>query len=115
MSRKPILKKNTNSKKHSPDLYILIFAIALSIFGAVMIYDASVYIAHTDFGDKFYFLKSQIVWLVIGTIVAIPFYFVNYKILIKLSIPAMGLIILSLIAVLFLGEKILMVQKDGFR
>ena len=78
----------------------------MSIFGAIMIFDASVYIAHTNFGDQFYFLKSQVIWLLIGTIVALPFYLIDYKKILKLAMPAMVLIIVSLFLVLFIGEDI---------
>jgi len=71
-----------------------------------MIFDASVYKAYTLFNDQFYFLKSQIVWLLIGTFVSIPFYLIDYKKLLKFAIPAMGITILSLFLVLFLGEDI---------
>ena len=106
MSRKPSLNKRRRSKGHSPDYFLFFFAISMSIFGAIMIFDASVYQAHTTFNDQFYFLKSQMVWLLIGTVVAFPFYLIDYKKIVKFAIPAMGMIIISLFLVLFLGEDI---------
>ena len=106
MSRKLPVQNKKPGYKHSPDYFLIVFAVAMSIFGAIMIFDASVYIAHTNFGDQFYFLKSQITWLLIGTVVAIPFYLIDYKKLLKISMPAMTIIILALFLVLFLGEDI---------
>ncbi len=106
MSSKLPVNKKRNTGKHKPDYFFLFFAIAMSIFGAIMIFDASVYIAHTDFGDQFYFLKSQVIWLLIGTLVALPFYFIDYKKILKLAVPAMAIIIIALFLVLFIGEDI---------
>jgi len=106
MSSKLPINKIRDNRKHKPDLFILTFALIMSIFGAIMIFDASVYIAHTNFGDQFYFLKSQVIWLLIGTIVALPFYLIDYKKILKLAMPAMVLIIVSLFLVLFIGEDI---------
>jgi cell division protein FtsW len=106
MSSKLPVKKKGQREKHKPDLFILTFALTMSIFGAIMIFDASVYIAHTNFGDQFYFLKSQVIWLLIGTLVSLPFYFIDYKKILKLSVPAMGVIIAALFLVLIIGEDI---------
>jgi cell division protein FtsW len=106
MSRKISINKRRKKGKHAPDYFILTFALALSIFGAIMIFDASVYKAHTVFGDQFYFLKSQLIWLLIGTIVALPFYLIDYKKILKFAVPAMGFVIASLFLVLFIGEDI---------
>jgi len=106
MSRKISINKRRKKGKHAPDYFILTFAIALSIFGAIMIFDASVYKAHTVFGDQFYFLKSQLIWLLIGTVVALPFYLIDYKKILKFAVPAMGFVIAALFLVLFIGEDI---------
>ena len=58
MSRnKPTKKKNLFNKKYSPDKLILYFTIFMAIFGAIMIFDASVYKTNEEFGDPFHFLK----------------------------------------------------------
>jgi cell division protein FtsW len=85
-------------------MIILIFAIVMAVFGAIMIFDASVYQANTVFNDQFYFLKSQLIWLVVGTIPAVLVYFWDYRKLLKLSLPALVITIILLAAVLILGE-----------
>ncbi len=89
---------------HKPDTIILIFAIIMAIFGAIMIFDASVYQANTVFNDQFYFLKSQLVWLIIGIIPAVLVYFWDYRKILKLAFPALVITIVLLAAVLVLGE-----------
>ena len=89
---------------HKPDSIILIFTSIMAIFGAIMIFDASVYQANTVFHDQFYFLKSQLVWLIIGIIPAVLVYFWDYRKILKLAFPALIITIVLLAAVLILGE-----------
>lgn len=103
--------KNLNRRKrafvkYKPDKIILYFAIFMSIFGAIMIFDASVYQATTIFKDQFHFLKLQSVWLVIGAIPSILLYFWDYKKFSKLALPALVVTIGLLVAVLIFGEEI---------
>ena len=108
MSRKPIKKRNNVRKleKGKPDKLVLYFAIFMAIFGAIMIFDASVYQATTLFNDQFHFLKLQIIWLLLGSIPAILMYFWDYRKFTKISAPALAIIIILLIAVLIFGEEI---------
>jgi cell division protein FtsW len=100
-------RKNKNRfKKHKPDKIILYFAIIMALFGAIMIFDASVYQATTLFNDQFYFLKQQVIWLVVGAIPAIIIYFWDYKKFLKLSFPTLIITVGLLIAVLIFGEEI---------
>jgi cell division protein FtsW len=91
---------------HKPDSIILIFAIVMAIFGAIMIFDASVFQANTIFHDQFYFLKSQLVWLVVGTIPAVLVYFWDYRKILKLAFPALIITVVLLVLVLVLGEAL---------
>jgi cell division protein FtsW len=104
MSRKTSNKRKIVEGRHAPDKYILIFLLVMATFGAIMIYDASVHIASQDFGDQFYFLKSQVIWLILGSIPALFFYFVDYRKLLKLSLPALVVVIVLLVLVLVFGE-----------
>ncbi len=97
-------KLSTALKAYKPDVVILFFAIFMAIFGAIMIFDASVYQANTVFNDQFYFLKSQLVWLAVGTIPAVIVYFWDYRKMLKLSLPALIITVILLAGVLILGE-----------
>ena len=106
MSRisKPTQNRKKQYTKYKPDKIILYFAIIMSIFGAIMIFDASVYQATTVFNDQFYFLKQQIIWLIIGSVPSILIYLWDYKKFSKLSLPALIFTIVLLVGVLILGE-----------
>ncbi len=96
--------KPKNLGHYKPDKILLYFTIFMAIFGAIMIFDASVYQANTVFEDQFYFLKQQIIWLLIGSIPAVVIYMWDYRKFSKLSLPALAFTILLLVAVLILGE-----------
>ena len=104
MTRKPKRKSKNSTKAHAPDRSILIFTIAMAIFGVVMIYDASVYKASQEFNNQFYFVQSQIIWLILGSIPALFAYFIDYRKLLKLSFPFLIFIVILLILVLLVGE-----------
>jgi cell division protein FtsW len=108
MSRKskPNRKKGSSFLKHKPDKTILYFAILMAIFGAIMIFDASVYKATAVWGDQFYFLKQQIVWIIIGLVPALLIYFWDYRKFLKLSFPLLIITIGLLLAVLLFGKEI---------
>jgi cell division protein FtsW len=106
MSRKTVRKRSTKSTYQKPDRSILIFLIIMGLSGAIMIYDASVYQANQTFGDQFHFLKLQLLWLLLGSIPAFLFYIVDYRKILKISLPALIITILFLVLVLVFGEEI---------
>ena len=63
-------KKEQATKKHlsAPDLKLLLLLIVLSLAGTLMIFSASTAYAQTRFGDAYYFVKRQTLWLTLGII-----------------------------------------------
>ncbi len=106
MSRRSTAKRKDTKSYHKPDRLIFLFLITMALFGAIMIYDASVYQANQIFGDQFYFLKSQLIWLILGAIPAVIVYFIDYRKLLKFSLPALFGVIVLLVLVLLLGETV---------
>jgi cell division protein FtsW len=53
-------------KKKRGDIVLLALVAIITLFGLVMVYNASVLEAFTLFRDKYYFLKQQSLWLVLG-------------------------------------------------
>ena len=107
MSRnKKTSQKGRGKNNYTPDKWILTFTILMAIFGAIMIFDASVYKANETHGGSFHFLNQHIVWLVIGTVIGLVLYYWDYRKLLKLSLPFLIINIVLLILVLFLGEDI---------
>jgi cell division protein FtsW len=89
--------KNCNS---SPDWFLISLILGLTVFGIVMVGNASVVEAFRDFGDKFYYLRQQLIWAVFGLLAFVVFSFFDYRKLRKLALPLMLFSFVSLILVL---------------
>lgn len=109
MKRKKYLSKKTREKLDPFDSGFLYIVLILLTLGLVFMADISAPQALNDFGDKFYFFKSQLVWASLGVISMFVFSKINYNIWKKLSVPIFFLSVLFLIAVLIpgLGLKVL--------
>ncbi|KUK84248.1 MAG: Stage V sporulation protein E [Microgenomates bacterium 39_6] len=107
-------KKPKKSKGYSSYNWpLLILVIFLVFLGLLLIADASVIIAQASFGDKFYYVKRQLVWLLIGLVLMIIISLTDYQ---KFKSWANWLLLgslVSLLAVLIpgLGEKKLGAQR----
>lgn len=60
------------------DVVLLATVVFLCLFGLLMIFDASVVAAIRDFGDKYYFLRSQSMWLGLGIVLLLIMSRINY-------------------------------------
>lgn len=65
--RNPILTSSSfKERKSKVDMYLLFTVIALTCFGLIMVYDASVVQAFKDYGDKYVYIRQQLLWVLIG-------------------------------------------------
>lgn len=101
-------RKNKSRKKRlkTGDKVILILTLLMVVFGAMMIFDASMYVADQVFSDRFHFLFLHLRWLVIGIVIATLIYFWDYHKILKLAVPALVVVIALLLLVLVAGEEI---------
>ena len=77
------------------DLPLFGITVLLIFFGLLMVYDASSVIAFSTFGDKYHFIKDQLIWAILGFAALFTFYSIDYKRLYNLALP-------SLISAMFL-------------
>lgn len=98
-------KKNFiyQSQNIKADFLVFILVILLSLFGLIMIYNASSVSAAADFGDKYYYLKEQGKWLFVGSVGLIIASLIDYKIWYKLAPVGIALTIFLLIVVFIPG------------
>ena len=70
-----------------------------------MIYSASSYAAEAEYDDSLYFVKKQLIGVILGTAAMVGMCFVPYKKLIKLRYPAIiiAIILLALVFVPGIG------------
>lgn len=85
------------------DYPLLITIVLLTLFGLFIIYDASSVIAFQTFGDKYHYIKDQLVWEVLGLITLGFFTSFNYKRFYPLALPLLIITIVLLIAVFIPG------------
>lgn len=98
-SRKITLKPSTRKA----DLVLVGLVLGLTIFGVIMVGNASVVEAYRDFGDKFYYFRLQAQWAFLGILALIAASFFDYKRLKVLAIPLIIFTLLSLVLVLIPG------------
>ncbi len=93
-----------SSRKNS--VIIIICALALAVFGCVMVYSASKYSATQQYGNQFFYLKKQIMGVAIGLVGLVICYFINHKIYKKFYwvFYVVGLVFLILVFVPGLGK-----------
>jgi cell division protein FtsW len=85
------------------DIALLLLVIFLTVFGILMIYNASSVIALRDFGDKFHYFKDQLIWLLIGYTALIFLSFIDYHWLFALAVPILVITIIILFGVFIPG------------
>ena len=90
------------------DYALLISVILLSAFGAIMVYSASSYNGAVNYGDSAFFLKKQIVGLILGTVALLVLYKIDYHLYAKyaLIILAGGMLCLGLVLIPGVGISI---------
>lgn len=91
------------SEARGVDKPLLLIVLLLVIFGVAMVYDASSADATRTFGDKFFFLKRQLVWISLGLVGMTIASYVPYKFWERVSTPIMFGTLVLLILVLIPG------------
>lgn len=85
------------------DTPLLLCVGGLLLFGLIMVYDGAVVQAYKDFGDKYYYIKQQLIWMVLGIITLFFFSYFNYEFLRKLALPMFIFSLILLLAVFIPG------------
>ncbi|SRR6266571_1043675 len=85
------------------DLLLFGITIVLTLFGLLMIYDASSVIAFNTFGDKYHFIKDQVIWVALGIGALLLFAHIDYHRLFNLALPLLVVAMCLLIGVFLPG------------
>src|SRR5690606_15315590 len=87
--------------------YPLVYLVAAMLgFGLLMIYSASAVIVYYEGQSPFHFFFLQIIWIVVGSILAYIAYRIPLKTISSSSVVVMVITILMLMAVLVLGKDL---------
>ena len=93
-------------KARKNSIIILTLTLIIAIFGCVMVYSASKYSASVNYGDQFFYLKKQIIGVVIGAVGMLVCSIINHKIYKKFYwlFYFVGLVFLVLVFIPGLGK-----------
>lgn len=102
MIHHPKSLKLVQQKKH-PDYSLFLFALLFSIFGILMIFESSNVVAFKEYADKYFFIKEQLKWLLIGLAGMFLAFRISYKRSYSFSFPLLFITIIFLLAVFIPG------------
>src|SRR3990167_4620668 len=85
------------------DLVLLSSVVFLTLFGLLMIYDASSFVAFRDFGDKYHYVRDQFIWAILGFAALFIGSRFNYKRYYNLALPVLIISIVFLFLVFVPG------------
>ena len=99
--------KLTRIVRGQVDRPMVIIILLLMCIGSAMVYSASFPYALTKFGDSAYYIRKQLVFVALGVAIMIATSFVDYRLIKNKFILStfLGLTILFLVLVLFIGSK----------
>lgn len=98
---KRIALKSVGIKKF--DFLLFGITVLLTLFGLLMVYDASSFISFRDFGEKYHYIRDQALWMVLGFIGMAFLARFDYKKLYNLALPLLIIAIILLLAVFIPG------------
>lgn len=106
LRRSAVTLKSTSNR---PDSWLIAISLGLTVFGVIMVGNASVVEALRDFEDKFHYFRLQIQWAALGMIAFFLSLKFNYRRLKALSLPLLIIVLICLVLVLVpqFGFKIL--------
>lgn len=102
-----VRKKNNRARpgiKLYFDYWMLLAAAGLVVIGMLMVYSTTFDLGLREYEDSIYFFRRQMIALLLGVGASVVFMQFDYHILRRFSVIIMGGTLLSLIAVLFVGD-----------
>ncbi|MBM3205277.1 putative lipid II flippase FtsW [Candidatus Shapirobacteria bacterium] len=103
MSKRFRNKVTLKTAHPNPDWFLVALVLGLTVFGVIMVGNASAVEAFRDFGDKFYYFRQQLAWASLGLGAFAFFSFFNYRHLKRWALSLMIIAFICLILVLIPG------------
>jgi len=101
---RPSAAAHARGQRSGGDLILIAVVIALVIFGLLMLYSASTDFSLQVYGSSMYMFDKQLIWLAIGTGLAILLSRIDYHIWRRFAVVLMGVTVLLLAGVLINNE-----------
>jgi len=89
-------------------IFLFLNALFLSFLGIFILYESSTYSALLAIGDKYYFVKNQLIWLILGVVACLLISKIEFKKYYNIALPLLlsSLFLLVLVFVPGLGVKL---------
>lgn len=89
-------------------IFLFLDALFLSFLGIFILYESSTYSALLTIGDKYYFVKNQLIWLILGVIACLLISKIEFKKYYNIALPLLlsSLLLLVLVFIPGLGVKL---------
>jgi cell division protein FtsW len=84
-------------------VFIFLLSVLLSLIGIFILYVSSTYTAQLSIGDKYYFVKNQATWFILGIVLCFVVSKIDYKKYYKLALPLLLLTFVLLVLVFVPG------------
>jgi cell division protein FtsW len=101
---KPATSPIQRTRMSNGDLILIAAVVTLSIYGLLMLYSASTDFSLQVYQSPMYMFNKQVLWLIVGSAIALVLSRLDYHLWRRLAVPLMGLTVLSLLAVLINNE-----------
>jgi cell division protein FtsW len=95
-----------DTNRRPPDYTLLALVLGLSVFGLVMVYSSSFFIAVNEGHSQTYYLIRQLMWMAIGGVGLLVAQRIDYRVWRRLALPLFVTTVGLLILVLLLPESI---------
>jgi len=99
-SARPAAATARHARASSGDLIMVAVVIALGIFGLLMQYSAGTDFSLRTYDSATYIFNKQLLWMIIGALIAFILSRLDYHLWRKIAVPLMGVTVILLIAVL---------------
>jgi len=89
-------------------IFLFLNALFLSFLGIFILYESSTYSALLAIGDKYYFVKNQLIWLILGVVACLLISKIEFKKYYNIALPLLlsSLFLLVIVFVPGLGVKL---------
>ncbi len=96
-------RSRKRKRQRKPDLVLIGAVAALIVLGLMMLYSASVDLCYRESGDPFYYLRRQVMWLLLGVGVAVVLARMDYRWFSQFAVPILVITLVLLALVLLVG------------
>lgn len=94
-----------DTNRRPPDYTLLALVLGLSVFGLVMVYSSSFFIAVNEGNSQTHYLIRQLMWMVVGGAGLLVAQRIDYRLWRRLALPLFGTTVALLVLVLLLPES----------